>query len=33
MEIKLQYGKVGLTVDVPFADVTVLRPQFVAGLG
>ena len=30
--IQLQYGQTGLEVEVPFSDVTVLRPQFVAGL-
>ena len=28
----LQYGRDGLEIDVPFQDVTVLRPQFVPGL-
>ena len=30
--IDLQYGRDGLTVDVPFNDITVLKPQFVPGL-
>lgn len=32
MQVDLQYGQTGLTVEVPFSDVTVLRPQFVSGL-
>jgi lactate racemase len=31
-KIALQYGHNGLDIEVPFQDVTVLRPQFVAGL-
>src|SRR4051812_31630758 len=32
MRIHLQYGTTGLDVDLPSADVTVITPQFVAGL-
>jgi nickel-dependent lactate racemase len=32
MNIRLQYGKDGLDVEVPSSRVTVLRPRFVPGL-
>lgn len=32
MKIHLQYGTAGLAIDVPSENVTVLAPQFVAGL-
>lgn len=32
MQIHLQYGRDGLTADVPAQDVTVIRPRFVDGL-
>jgi nickel-dependent lactate racemase len=32
MRVHLQYGREGLDVDVPGADVTVLEPRFVPGL-
>ena len=32
MKINLQYGREGLDIDIPFSEVTVLRPRFVPGL-
>ena len=32
MKVNLQYGKDGLAVEIPFSDVTVLRPEFIPGL-
>jgi nickel-dependent lactate racemase len=32
MEIDVQYGKVGVRMEIPFSDVRVLRPRFLHGL-
>ena len=32
MKVNLQYGREGLDIDIPFSQVTVLRPRFVPGL-
>jgi nickel-dependent lactate racemase len=32
MKVNLQYGIEGLKVEIPFSDVTVLRPKFIPGL-
>ncbi|MBX3001748.1 MAG: nickel-dependent lactate racemase [Caldilineaceae bacterium] len=32
MNVHLQYGRDGINVEIPSNDVTILRPQFVAGL-
>jgi len=32
MKVNLQYGKTGLEIEIPFSDVTVLRPIFTPGL-
>ncbi len=32
MRVNLQYGREGLEIDIPFSDVTVLRPKFIPGL-